>query len=71
MENQEKKKELGFPTFGCVFCAIGGIVMLVLIIIELCKGIKYAFQEGGWAWLLVVGGFILFVGLVALAAQKR
>ena len=42
-------------------------VLVIMILVSVGKGLYYFFDSGGWKWLLVVGGTIIFALLVAHA----
>lgn len=54
------------------FCIVGLLCLaaIILIIKTLFEGFLYFLEDGGWIWLLVVGGLILFVVLIIIASGK-
>lgn len=46
------------------------LIFLIMAIINTAKGIVYFMQDGGWAWILVVLGLIVFVALVHNAGRR-
>lgn len=42
-------------------------IFAIMIIVNVGEGLYYFMSDGGWKWLLVVGGLIVFALLVAHA----
>ena len=47
------------------------VVFAVVLIVGIIKGFSAFISDGGWIWLLVIGGLALFVYLVSKANRRN
>ena len=63
----ETKKDKRVGNIGCTLLVIA-LIIIVMILANIGEGLFYAISDGGWKWLLIVGGLAAFVFLVMNAA---
>ncbi len=56
----EEKKKDDFPKVGCILVSILAIGFAIWTIFNIAEGLYYTITDGGWVWLCVVGGILLF-----------
>lgn len=63
MEENKDAKGSGIMWIALIIIA----VLAIMLIVSVGEGLYYFMSDGGWKWLLVVGGVIVFALLVARA----
>jgi hypothetical protein len=59
------------PTGGIILTMILLAIFAIVVIVGLIKGFAAFIEDGGWIWLLVVGGLALFVFLLSRANRNH
>ena len=64
-------KDLQKPPTGALTLVMALLVVFaVVLIVGIAKGFSAFISDGGWIWLLIVGGLALFVYLVSKANKR-
>ena len=65
-------KDLQKPPTGALMLVMALLIIFVIVLfLGIIKGFSAFIADGGWIWLLVVGGLALFVYLVSKANRRN